>query len=147
LICDGTGVISLIPLHGLSEEWKPIIHDVGELDLTFPGYVTLKNGPKFEDNILDGISGRICVSIHITESFNNHFEGNSRNLNLGELSRWRTWEDDSHVAFLTRYGSTPGCTVLVPWKQLTAYSSLHPLALYLNTLAKPPAPISSGSSH
>lgn len=89
LICDGTGVISLIPLHSLSVEWKPIIHDVDEFDLTFPGYVTLKNGPKFDD-ILDGISGRIRVLIYITESFNNHFEGNSRNLNLGELSRWRT---------------------------------------------------------
>ncbi|MCJ1471350.1 hypothetical protein MMC07_009998 [Pseudocyphellaria aurata] len=124
LVSDGSDVVSLIPLHGVSKEWKPVVYEVKEYHTTFPGYLTSKNGPKMADLFLDGVQHRINTSTRIVQPFNYHFDGDSLNQNIfariirGEAPQWRIWEDDTHVAFLTPFGNTSGFTVLVPRKHL-----------------------------
>lgn len=124
LACDGSGTISLLPLHGLSEDWHAIVCNEEEYHASFPGYLTSKNGPKMADYILEETRSRIAAITGITEPFNNHFDGDSSNGNLfaciirGELPQWRVWEDKAYVAFLTPFGNTPGFTVVVPRKHL-----------------------------
>ena len=121
---DGGRVISLIPLHGLSKEWNPIVYEEQEWHEMFPGYLTSKPGPISPDSSLNEIQSRIARISGIKEPFDYHFNGNSSDQNLfarivrGELPQWRVWEDKSHVAFLTPFGNTPGYTVLVPRRHL-----------------------------
>ena len=124
LTCDGSGTISLIPLHGLGKDWKAVVHNEEEYNAIFPGYLTSKNGPKMTEDFLEEIRSRIAATTGITEPFNNHFDGGVSNQNIfarivrGELPQWRIWEDELYVAFLTPFGNTPGFTVLVPRKHL-----------------------------
>ena len=72
----------------------------------------------------------ICSMIQkisgISQPFNYYFEGNHSNKNLfarivrGEISQWRVWEDDRHVAFLSPVANIPGFTVLVPRVHLSS---------------------------
>lgn len=39
----------------------------------------------------------------------------------GEMDAYRVWEDDKHLAFLTRYPNTPGLTIVVPKTNLSDY--------------------------
>lgn len=124
LVCDGSQVVSLIPLRGLSKGWEPVVNEVEEYHTVFSGYVTSKNGPKMADSFLDETQNRINTSTRVIQPFNYHFDGDSSDQNLfariirGEVPQWRVWEDDAHVAFLTPFGTTPGFTVLVPRKHL-----------------------------
>ena len=124
LTCDGSGAISLIPLHGLSKDWKAVVDDEEEYNATFPGYLTSKNGPRMADAFLEKTRARIVATTGIAEAFNKHFDGETSNQNIfariirGEAPQWRIWEDKSHVAFLTPFGNTPGYTVVVPRKHL-----------------------------
>ena len=124
LSCDGSGLVSLLPLHGLSKDWKPVIHAEEEYHDIFPGYLTSKNGPKMSDAILDATQSRIAHVTGIKQPYNTQFVGDPADQNIfvriirGDLFQWRIWEDDAHVAFLTPFGNTPGYTVLVPRKHL-----------------------------
>ena len=121
---DGGRVVSLVPLHGLSKEWSPIVHEDLEYHETFPGYLTSKNGPKIPDSSLDEIQSRIARISGIVEPFDYRFDGMPSDHDIfarivcGDLPQWRVWEDNSHVAFLTPFGNTPGYTVLVPRRHL-----------------------------
>ena len=121
---DGGRIISLIPMHGLTKDWRPIMHEEQEYHEMFPGYLTTKPGPTTPDKTLDEIQSRIARVSGIKEPFNYLFDGDSSDQNLfarivrGELPQWRVWEDDSHIAFLTPFGNTPGYTVLVPRRHL-----------------------------
>ncbi len=39
----------------------------------------------------------------------------------GEISSYKIWEDDKHLAFLTPFPNSPGFTVLIPKKNLSDY--------------------------
>lgn len=124
LACDGSGVISLLPLHDLNQDWEAVIHNEDEYYVTFPGYLTSKNGPKIADTVLEETRSRIAATTGIAESFNNHFDGDASDQNMfarivrGEIPQWRIWEDEGYIAFLTPFANTPGFTVLVPRKHL-----------------------------
>lgn len=124
LTCDGSGVISLLPLHDLSKDWEAVVHNEEEYNASFPGYLTSKNGPKMADAFLEETRSCIAAITGIAEPFNNHFDGDTSNQNIfariirGEVPQWRVWEDEAFVAFLTPFGNTPGYTVLVPRKHL-----------------------------
>ena len=124
LVSDGSGIISLVPLHGLSAQWTPCIHDEREYHSHFPGYLTTKDGPRMDDLVLTEIQDRITTVTGLGPVFNRNFDGESSDQNIfarivrGEVQHWRIWENLSHVAFLTPYGNTPGYTVLVPRKHL-----------------------------
>lgn len=126
LVNDGSGTVSLVSLHGLSEEWKPILHNAEEYNSTFPGYLTSKNGPRMDDETMNRIRTSLGNVTGIMEPFNNRLNGKSTDQNLfariirGELAQWRIWEDDSHVAFWTPFANTPRYTVLVPRKHLSS---------------------------
>ena len=126
LVNDGSGIVSLIPLHGLSKEWQPVLHVVEEYDATFPGYLTSKNGPRMDEGTLDKFQTSISNVTGITAPFDNQFHGEPTDQNIfariirGELPQWRICEDDLHVAFLTPFGNTPGYTVLLPRKHLSS---------------------------
>jgi diadenosine tetraphosphate (Ap4A) HIT family hydrolase len=123
LVWDGATEIRLIPLHGIDAEWKAMMDPQLEYHTTYPGYVTSRSGPKHSNERLEGFQADItngklpamdlaCYSS--PETSQNLFAKIIR----GELEQWRVWESDSHVAFLTPFGSAPGKTVLVPRKHV-----------------------------
>ncbi|KAL9078332.1 MAG: hypothetical protein Q9157_002763 [Trypethelium eluteriae] len=126
LITEGNHPISMIPLHGLSEEWKPVIGNANEFHEEFPGYITSKDGPEMDKDRQEQIAFSIRAEIGLEEPFNYQFQGEKHDSNLfarlvrGELPQSRIWETDEHVAFLTPFGNTPGFTVLVPRAHLTS---------------------------
>ncbi|KAI4115074.1 MAG: hypothetical protein LQ338_007910 [Usnochroma carphineum] len=126
LACDGGSNLSLIPLHGLSKHWEPVIHEEKVFDSSFPGYLTTKNGPKSTDSDLTATQAKILHSNPLKEPYEYSFNGDKSDQNLfaclvrGELPQWRVWEDKKHVAWLTPFSNTPGYTVLVPRKHLSS---------------------------
>lgn len=125
-VFDGATLISLIPLHGLGENWMPVTHKTVEYHATFPGFITSKNGPKLSDADLDATREMITAVSGLAQPLNLTFLGPKSDQNLfariirGELPSWKVWEDVSHVAFLTPFANTPGYTVLVPRKHLSS---------------------------
>jgi diadenosine tetraphosphate (Ap4A) HIT family hydrolase len=123
LVWDGATEIRLIPLHGIDAEWKAMMDPQLEYHTTYPGYVTSRSGPKHSNETLEGFRADITnghpPAMDLTcysspETSQNLFAKIIR----GELEQWRVWESDSHVAFLTPFGSAPGKTVLVPRKRV-----------------------------
>jgi diadenosine tetraphosphate (Ap4A) HIT family hydrolase len=123
LVWDGAAEIRLIPLHGIDAEWKPMMDPQLEYHTIYPGYVTSRSGPKHSNDTLEGFHAditngrpppmdRTCYSS--PETSQNLFAKIIR----GEQEQWRIWESESHVAFLTPFGNTPGKTVLVPRKHV-----------------------------
>lgn len=125
-VADGGPLLSILPLHGLSNDWTPITSDTKEFHEHFPGYISSKDAPEMEKRRLDAICSTIQAASGISEPFNYQFNGDASDKNLftrivrGELAQWRIWEDEGHVAFLTPFGNTPGFTVLVPRAHLSS---------------------------
>ena len=125
LVFDGAACISLIPLHGLGKDWKPVTWETLEYHETYPGYITSKNGPKLKDADLHAIRQIITASSGLLEP-DLTFHGPTSDQNLfariirGDLPSWKVWESRPHVAFLTPFANTPGFTVLVPRKHLSS---------------------------
>ncbi len=126
LVFDGATRISLIPLYGLSEEWKPVRNEAVEYHSSFPGFITSRNGPKLSEADLDATRKTITAVSSLKEPLDLTFLGPDSDQNLfarivrGELPSWKVWEDRSNVAFLTPFANTPGYTVLVPRKHLSS---------------------------
>ena len=124
LVYDGAMSISLIPLHGLGEKWKPVVDEDIVYYEKFPGFITSKSGPKLSDADLDTTRMAISDVSGLREPLNLTFDGPESDQNLfariirGELPNWKIWEDDSHVALLNPFANTPGFTVLVPRRHL-----------------------------
>jgi diadenosine tetraphosphate (Ap4A) HIT family hydrolase len=123
LVWDGAAEIRLIPLHGIDAEWKPMMDPQLEYHTTYPGYVTSRSGPKHSNETLEGFQADITngrpPAMDLTcysslETSQNLFAKIIR----GEQEQWRLWESESHIAFLTPFGNTPGKTVLVPRKHV-----------------------------
>lgn len=120
LVADGGHNLSIIPLLGLSTDWKRVTSSQQEFHEYFPGYVSSADGPRMDASRLDHICAKIQEVSGISTSHNYRFDGESPDQNLfarivrGELPQSRVWEDESHVAFLTPFANTPGFTVLVP---------------------------------
>ncbi|MCJ1481016.1 hypothetical protein MMC06_001172 [Schaereria dolodes] len=76
------------------------------------------------NSVLERTRDQIAKFSGLTEPFDKQFDGDAADTNIfariirGELPQWRVWENNSHVAFLTPYGNTPGFTVIVPRKHL-----------------------------
>lgn len=122
-ISSGGKYLRLLPLTGLSPDWKPIPNRKVEFNTIYPGYVSSRNGPKLEDSKLDDLWSKFS-NAPTKDSKDLTFLGENHNNNLfakiirGELPEWRVWESKTHVAFLTPFANTPGFTVLVPRKHL-----------------------------
>jgi diadenosine tetraphosphate (Ap4A) HIT family hydrolase len=123
LVWDGASEIRLIPLHGIDAEWKPMMDPQLEYHTSYPGYVTSRSGPKhsnetlekFQADVTNGNQPVMDLTCYSTpETSQNLFAKIIR----GELEQWRVWESESHVAFLTPFGNSPGKTVLVPRKHV-----------------------------
>ncbi len=126
LVTEGNNSISILPLHGLAKSWEPVTSSEKEFNESFPGYISSKDGPTMESRRLDEIATKIRGETGLVAPFNYHFDGSQSDDNLfaklvrGEITQFRVWEDESHVAFLTPFANTPGFTVLVPRKHLTS---------------------------
>ena len=128
LVYEGREEIKLVPLFGLSKEWKPIKSQSEEFHEHHPGYISSHNGPRMNDARLDAICSKIrsISGLSIKSPCNYQFKGKSSNANLfariiqGKIEHWRIWEDDNYVAFLTPFPNTPGYTVLVPRLHLSS---------------------------
>ena len=118
----------IVPLHGLSNDWHPILSEDAEYHEIYPGYVTSKNGPKMDDTRLTEIQTGICKHLKERDSKeeSKEFHGDASDQNLfaklirGEIPQWRVWEDSTHVAFLTPFPNSPGLTVLIPRRHLSS---------------------------
>ncbi|KAG5638098.1 hypothetical protein H0H81_001865 [Sphagnurus paluster] len=119
-------LIHLIPLHGLGECWNPVTHATEEYNPIYPGYLTSKNGPRSSTEELNNIQQRLVAVSGLREPFDRTFLGDASDQNLfarivrGELEQWRIWESNTHIAFLTPFGNTPGFTVLIPRQHLSS---------------------------
>lgn len=119
-------MIHLIPLHGLNDDWSPVIHAVEQFYPTYPGYLTPENAPKGSKDYLDNIQQRLIAVSGLREPFDTTYLGDTSDQNLfpriirGELEQWRIWESKTHIAFLTPFGNTPGFTVLIPRRHLSS---------------------------
>lgn len=121
---NGSGMISIIPLHGVGRDWRPIVHGEEEYHATFHSYLTSKSGPKSVDLVLQKTRDQVAQVPGITQPFNFTFDGYAVDMSIlarivrGELPQWRVRENNSHVAFLSPYWNTPGFTVVVSRKHL-----------------------------
>lgn len=125
LVTTSDDEVRLIPFHGLSAEWKLTADLDEEYHISYPGYISSKNGPKSSNATLDEIQRQITGGNIPATDFTYLGSANDDAANsvfakiiCGELEQWRVWESASHVAFLTPFGNTPGFTVLVPRKPL-----------------------------
>ncbi|KAE9389441.1 HIT-like protein [Gymnopus androsaceus JB14] len=122
---DGT-VTNLIPLHGVAQDWKPVLNLEETFHPVYPGFFTSKTGPKMANTTLDEIQSRICAISGLKPPHSLSFKGDPSDTNLfarivrGDLEQWRIWEDDNHVALLTPFANTPGYTILVPRAHLSS---------------------------
>lgn len=125
-ITTGDAVMSIIPLHGLGAEWRPIVTQAKIFFDTYPGYISSQDGPEMSTNLLKEICSKVQESSDIQEPFDHTFFGLGEDQNLfarivrGESTQYRIWEDSEHIAFLTPFGNTVGFTVLVPRKHLSS---------------------------
>ena len=126
LVFDGATCISLIPLHGLTDDWKPVINEDTVYYKGFPGFITSKNGPQLSDDDLNVMRKAVTDVSRIKEPPDLTFAGSTSDQSLfariirGDVPNWKVWEDKLHVAFLTPFANTPGFTVLVPRKHLSS---------------------------
>ena len=126
LVTEGTGSVSIIPLHGLNKPWEPITCEEKEFYESFQGYISSRDGPAMDSERLAQIAATIRQETGLEEPWNYHFKGYHGDSNLfarlvrGDLPQSRVWEDKEHVAFLTPFANTPGFTVLVPREHLTS---------------------------
>ena len=126
LITEGGTILSVLPLHGLSQDWAPISFDLLEFHEEYPGFLSSKSGPEMAQDRLDQICSNIRAVSGRPASANYHYYGDEGDTGLfpriirGDLQQWRVWEDDHHVAFLTPFANSPGFTVLVPRKPLSS---------------------------
>lgn len=121
LLTTSDNEVRLTPLHGLGNEWKPAMDPQLEYHPTYPGYVTSRSGPPSSKEVLDQAQAELTNGNSSSMDFTCPTQDdNAQNLFAkiirGELEQWRIWESESHVAFLTPFGSAPGKTVLVPRK-------------------------------
>ncbi|KAL9102403.1 MAG: hypothetical protein Q9163_002448 [Psora crenata] len=120
LVADGSGILSVIPLHGLQRNWERVTTSEKEFHESFPGYITSKDGPQMDASRLEDICKEIQKASSISATYNYRFDGDQSDQNLfalivrGQCPQSRVWEDEEHVAFLTPFANTPGFTVLVP---------------------------------
>lgn len=122
------GQIRIIPLHGLSEEWRPHLAGQEEYHASDPGYCTSRSAPRWSDSRLSEIQAKIQAklpSVDAPPSYSFLGEdpahpGLFSRIVRGEEQQWRVWENNSHVAFLTPFPNSPGFTVLVPRRPLTS---------------------------
>lgn len=49
LVAEGDDNLSIIPLHGLSEQWHPVTSEVKEFHEQYPGYISSNDGPIMPD--------------------------------------------------------------------------------------------------
>ena len=126
LVADGSGILSVIPLHGLQRNWAQVTSFEKEFHESFPGYISSKDGPQMNASRLEDICKTIQKASNISAAYNYQFDGEQSDQNLfacivrGQLPQSRVWEDEEHVAFLTPFANTPGFTVLVPRTHLSS---------------------------
>lgn len=95
LACDGSGVISLLPHHGLSQDWEAVAHGKRNSMLAFLVISPLKMGQRLRMLFSKRLVPRIAAITGVKEPFNKHFDGDSLNQNIfariirGEIPQWR----------------------------------------------------------
>ncbi|XP_056606617.1 uncharacterized protein LOC130424739 isoform X2 [Triplophysa dalaica] len=117
----------VIPLHGVTELWKPHVAAEEDFQPYDPGYISSKSGPRWTDSCLEEIKNHIRARLPVPNTALNYtYLGEASDRELfprivrGEEKQWRVWEDDSHIAVLTPFPNTPGLTVLIPRKPLSS---------------------------
>ena len=117
--------VHIIPFHGLGKEWVSVVAEEQEFSSVYKGYVTTVEGPRVSDQELTMVQKKV-LGCEDDPKWDNRFHGDPKDDSLfarlvrGELSQWRVWEDEHHIAFLTPFPSTPGFTVVVPRSHLSS---------------------------
>ena len=121
---DDGKVIHLFPLCRSSQKWQPIRATERPFGNVYLGYLSTNSGPLASEAYLLSIQKRITnISGWSTPSF--AFQDSTDNnlfakLARGEISQWRVWEDEHHIAFLTPFPNIPGVTVVIPRRHLSS---------------------------
>lgn len=118
--------VQVLPLHGLDAEWRPHLAADEEYNSDDPGYCTSKSAPRWSNQRLTELQGRVRAGLPDPEAPPNltflgedpQDPGLFPRIVRGEELHWRLWEDSAHVAFLTPFPNTPGCSVVVPRRPL-----------------------------
>ena len=76
LVTNGGDTISVVPLHGLNEEWHSVTTEMKEYHDGYPGYISSKDGSTMENSRLDLIYSQIQAVSGISTPYNTLFDGN-----------------------------------------------------------------------
>ncbi|KAK7929407.1 hypothetical protein WMY93_005802 [Mugilogobius chulae] len=112
--------VQVLPLHGLGAEWRPHLAADEEFNPSDPGYCTSKSAPRWTDERLTELQGRVRAALPdpgAPPDFT--FLGEDPDVR-GEELQWRVWDDPGHVSVLTPFPNTPGLTVVVPRRPLSS---------------------------
>lgn len=128
LISDGlSSHVSLVPLHGISETWQPMLAGDKTFYQSYPGYITTKDGNKADDADLDSLREQIRGATGLsdtditTEPIGEHDAGNLfAKLIKGQLPTWKWLDNKEYSGFLTPFPNTPGYSVLIPKRHLAS---------------------------
>lgn len=121
LITHDDTLISLIPLHGISSTWEPMIAGLKTTYDTFPGYITTNDAPEVPAEVLERVKDAIRSSTGLKDStvlkscIGSHDETNLfARLIREEIPVYKYFDSPSHVASLTPFPNTPGYSCVVP---------------------------------
>lgn len=123
---DGAGRAHLIPLHGLSKDWHSITTAKEQIHDNEREYLTTSDSAHWPSKALDDLQHIFRAQVEVPKVPDNTFHGPATDDNLfarlvrGEITQWRVWEDEHHVAFLTPFANVRGACVVIPRSHLTS---------------------------
>lgn len=113
--------VYLLPMHGLSADWQQMssLGSTGHPHYSevYAGYLMTCSGPRQSPEALTRIQKMLCMPKQLDTTFYGDSTNLFANLIRGDGQQYRFY-DKSHVALLTPFSHSPGCTVVLPREYL-----------------------------
>lgn len=125
--------IYLLPMHGLAEGWQPMRSPPiqSRYSETYRGDLDSCSGPRQSSEALTRIQRTLCNPTVLDTTFTGDSDNLFAKLIRGDGEQYRFY-DQSHVALLTPFPHSPGCTVVLPREHLPSDIFSIPEPRYLH---------------